>query len=210
MTDKPRHSATSFKTFMDCPRLYYRTFVAKDLPPADSPAMRRGRDVHKALEHAVNGRLSLPFDLAYVQPFVEALRKLRESGALMVEAEKYLRIDLGDFELAGKLDVLCQTPDKTQVSLVDWKTGQVREDPFELQIHGLLVKQTWPETAKEIARYYWLDSGKIGALYTLAPERTSEDVAQLAEKIHGSAFGPSRCWRCSRFCPVRECEYNGA
>lgn len=207
--DKPRHSATSMKTFMDCPKLYYHTFVVKDVPFVESPASRRGRDVHKELEYAVNGKLRLSADFAYVQPFVENLHKLRASGALTVEAERYLRVDCGDYELAGKLDVLCQTPDKSQASLCDWKTGQVREDPFELEVHGLLVKMTWPETAMATARYYWLDSGKVGVSYSLDPAKTRVIVAQVAEAIHASAFEPWRCWRC-RFCAVKECEHNAS
>jgi hypothetical protein len=53
-------------------------------------------------------------------------------------------------------------------AVFDWKTGEEREDPFELEIFGLLLKVHHPELKTVKGHYVWLRNLKLGEEHDLS------------------------------------------
>ena len=95
--------------------------------------------------------------------------------------------------------------------IVDWKTGKVRENPFELECQALLLKANHPEIPVIKGEYYWFSEKRPGQRYTLNPEDTYVKLAKKLRKSYSVQLEgpmaqdaePSCGW-----CPVKDCEYN--
>lgn len=71
-------SHSSLKGYVSCPHKYYREKVVKDVPFAESEALRRGNDLHDVMEKAVKIGMPLPkrWDQPHLQDTVAWARSL--------------------------------------------------------------------------------------------------------------------------------------
>ena len=209
---------TSHKNYDNCPRKFWHINVAKDLPREDSEAMRWGNQVHSAMEARINKGTPLPESMTRFEPFCQY-------GPYMVKAEVKLGIrengqPCGFFDsdvwMRGVIDVrILQKPVTGAAAIADQKTGKVREDPDELEMHAVLLKAELPALERITGWYNWLAECKPGRMHDLsATQAKLESIRKTRSEIehafrHGStAFAPRQNPLCG-WCPVKSCEYNG-
>lgn len=96
--------------------------------------------------------------------------------------EKQLKVDMGEFNLMGRIDRIDEHPDG-HIEIVDYKSGrltvaedEVRED-LAMGIYALLAHRTFPDT-RVICTIYALRSGEKATV-----EHTSAELAELEVMI---------------------------
>lgn len=214
-------SYTLLNTWAICPHQMYRKYIAKDLPKQpESEPMRWGNAVHKAMEKRLSYGTTLPKEMVRFEPYAAAIiasndrilndKPMVEQNWGMTEDGKPCSFFDDGVWLRGKADVAL-VRDNTAV-LFDWKTGKVREDPFELEIQGLLLKVRRPEVKTITGRYVWLAEGRIGVPHDVSDtERTLESVRKTTDEIgHQEKMGywPKKQGPLCGWCPVKDCEFN--
>lgn len=209
-----------YSNFENCPHKAFHIYVAKDIPRVETPEMKWGNDVHSAMEERLRDDVSLPENMQQAEPIARVLCELKKTNPIRVEAQ--LAIDSygnpcdywkGNPWLRGKLDfVMVATQETKSAWMLDWKTGKVREEPFELEVGALLLKAWMPELAQIRAQYFWMQTGKSGVAYNINDHRTTwtkvnalreEAVNYLAAGVWPKRKNPLCGW-----CPVLSCEHN--
>ena len=118
-----------------------------------------------------------------------------------------------DLELAGLADVA--VINGTTAYLADWKTGNVKEDPFELEVQAVLLKAKYPEIQKVMGQYVWLKEMRLGQLYDVSDMHgTWQQINHLVRLIENDLTrgefdkepGPL-CGGKWGSCAVKDCEH---
>lgn len=195
-----------------CPHQAYRRFIKKDIPFFETPAMTRGNEVHAALEYRVGGGKPLPVQM---QQYEVIAAPLANRGA---KAEQWVGINrdgtFADSRQAnygrGKIDVniVCDR----SAYLVDYKTGKVREEPFELEVQAVFLKAQHPQLKTIVAQYAWLAEVKMGKVYDVSDTqatwaRINHIVAKIGADRARGTFDKRQTGLCG-WCPVKDCEHN--
>jgi hypothetical protein len=98
--------------------------------------------------------------------------------------------------------------------LIDHKTGKEREEPYELQLHAVLLKAARPELEDIKGWYTWLRSCKMGQVWDLSD--TADVLAGIrwtrakiidAYSLGAEAFPPKQNGLCP-WCPVKQCQFH--
>lgn len=209
-------SYTLLNTYDICPHQMYRRYIAKDLPrQAETEPMKWGNAVHSALEKRLSYGMTLPKEMVRFEPYAAALlasndKPMVEQKWGMTEGGKPCDFFSDEVWLRGKADVAL-VRDNTAV-LFDWKTGKVREDPFELELQGLLLKARHPEVKTITGRYVWLAEGRIGVPHDVSgTAKAHESVAKRMDEIsHQEKMGywPKKQSGLCGYCPCMDCEFN--
>ena len=205
----------------NCPRKAYHRYVARDLPREEkSEAQKDGIAVHQAFERRINEGTPLP---SFFQKW-DAIGGMFDRYKKQFNGHGFIRAEMklattadhkpADFWnkqgwLRGVLDVAVMFPDYKTAQLFDWKTGKVREDPWELEIQGLLLKVFHPRLETITGRYVWLKDEKLGAEHDLSDtDRTAASVRAQLSEIQRRGDWPARPNPLCAFCPVKSCEHN--
>ncbi len=161
----PILSFTLVNEFDNCPHKAYHRYIAKTVPFQKTDAMVYGDDVHKAMERRLKeGKVM-------TGPHERTLDKAHKYCSLLddignkdypVRVEYFIGIKIDGSACAwdadgvwfrGKADVGAIVPQ--QGWLIDWKTGNKREDPFELECQAMLLHAHHPNVASWIGEYFW-------------------------------------------------------
>lgn len=214
-----KNSYSTVKDFQVCKSRYFHKQIAKDVPFEKTAAIEWGNYVHDAFAERLKHRRELPGDIAGYEPFCLAIE---QSAALprmnlLVEQSLAVRLDgspCGFFDedvfWRGKADVvLCN--DESAL-FFDWKTGGVREDPWELRVQSLLLVAKYPQIKTLKGRYVWLKRSAVGAMHNLTDVHTTwremQSIETQIEKSKKSNFWPTTENPLCAYCPVLKCEYN--
>lgn len=195
-----------------CPHQAYRRFIKKDIPFQETDAMRKGNEAHSALEYRLSGGKPLPPHMQQYEPIVAPLA---DRGA---KAEEWVGINrdgkfcdsrTADFG-RGKIDVNLVRGEVAY--LLDYKTGKVREEPFELEVQAVFLKARHPELKVIKARYAWLAEVRLGKLHDVSDtaatwSRIGYITAKIAADRWTGEFTKRRSGLCG-WCPVKDCEHN--
>jgi hypothetical protein len=204
MTKKiPPVSHSHLQAFEQCPRKYEHYYVLKDVPWERSPEMDKGKAVHEQQEQRIkSGWLSEGgYDVK-----AEVKLGITTSGAVCDFFSEFVYC-------RGTLDCVATHKDYPQFAvLFDWKTGKKREDPTELQIHGLLLKCNYPRLSLIKGHYVWMADGTIGPPHDLSDtgrtfELINEQVDNIAHQMKMGYMPPKQSPLCA-WCRVESCEYN--
>lgn len=175
---------TILNNFLTCPHRAFRQYIAKDIPFEKTPEMEHGTRVHKALEDRIGKGIALDADLRSADPLCQRLDDLAPEAKTRVEYFTGMKIDgtgctwdAKDVWFRGKADVAVMVG--SAAWLIDWKTGKVREEPFELECQAMLVHANHPQITHIVGEYYWMREGKPGMRYTLDPMVTYQKVTKL-------------------------------
>lgn len=202
----------------NCPHQAFHRYVAKTLPFVETPEMAWGNKVHDAMDRAIKTGATLPDD---VQAAADVAKQFHEmSKHVEVKTELHLAMtqagapcDYKDYDnvfFRGKLD--CVTRITDMAWMVDWKTGGVREDPFELECGALLLKVNYPDLQEIKGEYFWFKTGQAGLRYTFAThDRTYARLVNLrheAETYLASGAWPKRKSPLCGWCAITDCEHN--
>jgi hypothetical protein len=210
-------SYTLLNTWTICPHQCYRRYIAKDIPYEETPEMKWGNDVHSAMECRIAHKKPLPDSMKQWEPLVAPLdrKSLKPEQRLGITSDGHgCDFFARNVWLRGKIDVPIVNGEVAMI--LDWKTGKVREDSFELEIGALLLKARRPRLNTIIGRYVWLRDGKLGEEHDCSDtERTWNSVQRIAREIETTWWeakdndayektpGPLCAW-----CAVTDCEHN--
>ncbi len=213
----PPWSFSHLNTWLTCPHQYAHKYVLRDLPSEpQSEAMKWGNTVHEAFEARLSGWET--YDREMFKPY-ERYAKALDNVQKHVEVKLGIKADGFPCDFfdpqvwgRGKLDVVVVNTHHPVAVVIDWKTGRVWEDPFELAVHGLLLKAHWPHVKSIQARYCWLKEGRLGEPYDVSDTQTTRDkikvmVGAMEQQLAAKEWPKRRNPLC-RWCPVVSCEYN--
>jgi PD-(D/E)XK nuclease superfamily len=223
-TNKPiTHSYSSLAMHGQCPKQYHQVKLLKRFPYTQTPAAKRGQDIHAALESlGKTGVISPEFaDMAWgfnslVAP-VPGVKRYEHSfnfdkNKVIVGAR-----DWSKKHLTGSADVLI-TFDTTAVVL-DWKTGRA-DYPKPLQLEHMAIFTMWefPEITKVVGILVFLehkaaDKGNPIVSVTFTRDELPTYEAAL-NKLIGAVerdaaqdhWAPKPSKLCP-WCPVQDCSH---
>lgn len=202
------------EAFETCPRKYWRLHVKKDVVDPPNEASLWGKRVHTAFEDRINKSTPLPTGMNQWDGIADKISRLR--------GDKYpeykMAVD-GAFKAAkwedawvrGIADLVTIAGDTATV--IDYKTGK-RKPTEQLKLYaGFVVAHFQVDKVK--TSFIWLKEKKIdneqfdrsdvpGIWNSFLPR-----VARL-ERAHDNDTWPARPnGLCRKYCPVKDCEFNG-
>lgn len=181
-------SYSRYSTYAQCPRKL-KWQVEKILPFKASPAMERGRVIHKQAEDYLKGKLlSVPEPLS---SRADVLTALREMSPVVEEKWGFARSwePTGYFTKSGKaqtwlrgaLDAGVDYGDRT-FEAIDWKTGKkYDENEEQMELFGLLVLAKYPHIEHVTTRLSYVDM-EPGPNSEVYAEVTRKDFSSLVDK----------------------------
>lgn len=174
-------SFSSLKDFINCPKQYYHTKVAKDFEKKTTQQMLYGTEVHKACEDYVRDGTPLAKNYLRFKSQLDALLEI--SGTKYCEHEMALTKDFKPcaFDsdtrwVRGIVDLLIV--DGAAAYIVDYKTGSNRyPDPKQLKLMALMTYAHFPE----------VQSIKAGLLFVMHNTFVTEEYERKdTDKMWGS------------------------
>jgi hypothetical protein len=213
-------SYSRLKNFEVCPKRYYETDVAKNIPMDESEALTWGNAVHAALAARCGpDKTPLPKGMEYFEPWVVKL--LGKRGDVFVEQD--LAIDenfnsCGYFDrgvwFRAKGDFIRLVDDGGIVA--DWKTGKMAaEDSYQLALVAATVFAKYPQVKMLRASFIWLkeDAESYEDFVREDMPRMWRNIwprIELLKNAHEQMnFPPVQNGTCKSWCKVTACPYNG-
>lgn len=206
-------SFSFLNAFQQCPHKAWHQYVLKDTPYVETPQMKLGNEVHTALENRLKGK-PLPKEYERYEFFAQPLG--RYEG---IQPELKVGIDsigdsvgffANDVWGRGKIDVPIVVKDSAVI--LDWKTGKVWEDPFELQVQAVLLHAYYPDLKRIVGSYVWLAESRVGVIYDLTDtQKTWEKICGIMDEVgHREKMGvwEKKPGKLCPYCPVKTCEHN--
>lgn len=216
-------SYTSLSKLSTCPYQFYRTTILKDIPKADTPALRAGREMHEAMEKRIGEGVPLASSFAHYEPYVQAV--LSWEGETRVELKLGVTRSWGPApffgaDVAGRCAVDVFNLNERTVRIVDWKTGgKVRRDDCRAQfdINAAMIFANYPDVQHVNGAWVYTGLREIvtGTGFevtrdTLLPrvQARIEQQLTLVEGFEAAGEWPCRpSGLCKGWCPVRDCRF---
>jgi RecB family exonuclease len=188
-------SYSRLSTFEKCPKQAEYKFIKRIKEPS-SPAMNRGRDIHKLCEEFIRGALDeTPPQLKEFEEAFLALKDLYLHGHVICESDWAITSDwekTGWFEDdtwgRAKVDAFVyEEGTSKEARVIDFKTGrydgnqEVHKEQCEL--YGAIALKRYPELESITTEMWYLDHGKIDR-YIYTPE----SIKVKQEKINQRAI----------------------
>lgn len=155
-------SYSSLTAFENCPKRFYLTRIAKLVKEPQTAATLWGNEVHKALEHAVQGK---PLEERFnsYAPLVAKLRaapgqKHTERKFGLTSSYRSTEFFAKDVWFRGVIDLTIVT-DKT-ATVLDHKTGKVKSDGDQLKLFAAAAFAQYPHVETVKTGYLWLAHDK--------------------------------------------------
>ena len=209
-------SFSSLKDFVNCPKQYYHTKIAKDFVKKATEQMLYGTAVHKALEDYVRDNTPLAKNYERFKSQLDAL--LLIPGTRYCEHEMALTaerapcaFDSDTRWVRGIVDLLIVDGDTAFI--VDYKTGSNRyPDPKQLKLMALMTFAHFPEVRNIkagllfvmhntfITEEYTRDD--VGSLWNVF----SPDLKRLEIAYENDTWFPKPTGLCG-WCPVSNCKF---
>lgn len=214
----PIGSYSFYNQFQNCPHKAYHIYVARSIPYVESPEMKWGNDVHAAMEKRIGYGVPLPTEMRAAENIAAQFDTYSKQVPVKVEYQLAMT-DKGqpcewkasNAWFRGKLDCTLFTNEYDAAWMVDWKTGNVREEPFELEAGALLLKVHHPELQIIRGEYFWMETGQNGLRYTFGDHAgTFGKLQRLREEAEGylsKGDFPKRKNPLCGWCPVQSCEH---
>lgn len=171
-------SYSMLHTFRDiCAHQAEARYVTKSIKFQETEATRWGNEVHAAFELRVGGGKPLPPEMQqwekFAKPFDGKGAKTENWFQIDKSGRACDRFDKNKFG-HGKLDLYMIQGDAAYIA--DWKTGNSKyEDPFELEIQGLLLKAKFPHLKTIKGAYCWLKEDRWSKPYDVSDVRKTWD-----------------------------------
>lgn len=213
----PVGSYSFYNAFENCPHKAYNIYVARTIPYVESPEMAWGNKVHAAMEHRIRSGVALPEEMQAAEAACAVFHDMSKSVPVRVEWQLAMTEDGKPCDwkdsaawFRGKLDCVTMMPALDAAWMVDWKTGNVREEPFELELGALLLKVHHANLGVVKGEYFWMKTGQNGLRYTFSDHaRAYEKIVNLrseAETYLRAGEWPKRKNPLCGWCPVTACE----
>ena len=184
-------SYSRLSCYEKCPKQAEFKFVKKYKEPG-SPAMDRGKDMHKLCEEYIRGRFDeLPKELREFEEAFVKLKELHELGQVTCESDWAITKDWDqtgwfDNDTWGRAKVDAFVYDEgnsKEARVIDFKTGRYEGNQEahkeQCELYGGIALKRYPELEKIITEMWYLDHGKIDRyIYT------QESINIKRDKIH--------------------------
>lgn len=214
---KPRPlvwSYTLLSTFRNiCQHQAFRRYIKKDIPYVETPEMKRGNDVHTAMELRGGGK-PLPADMEPYEPFARCLDGKNATYEMKLGVTKTGHSC--DFFGSGvwgrgKLDVTIVNGENAY--LCDWKTSKtIREDAFELEVQGVLLHAKFPYLKRIVGQYVWLKHEQLGRIHDVSDTRKTwaeiGRIMRVIDECRANDHFEKRTSGLCGWCNVMDCENN--
>lgn len=170
----PIWNYTMLMTYRDiCPHQFQKRFLTKEIPFKKTPAMEWGSHVHTSFEHRLTRNQPLPADMNQWEPFAAAFTGKSVMCEMNIGVDRNWNVcdyydKTGSIYGRGKADVVVISRDGTSAYIGDWKTGSVRENPFELEVQAVLLRCKYPTLQIIKGQYFWLKEHRAGQLHDLS------------------------------------------
>jgi len=214
-------SYSSLQAYETCPRRVHIVKIQRLIKEPMTQQTIWGNEVHKAMEHAVQGTAGLGERFAAFQPVVDKLRAI--PGIIQTERAFGLTASFQPVDywspqawVRGKADVTI-TQD-TQGFLFDYKTGKVKEDPDQLNLFAAVLLAEKPHLKRARTGYIWLAANTVTPAVVEREETPIiwqgfvQRVARMVRSAETGDWPPRPSGLCKEYCPVgrARCEFCGA
>lgn len=221
MTTKvPAWSHTSLTAYETCPKQYYHTRVAKDVPQSFGEAALWGQKVHKLLEERAKVGTALPDYLEFCEPILSSI--LEKDGTLLVEEKMAVDANLHPVEFfdkkawgRGVVDI-GKVNEHTAV-IFDYKTGARKPENDQLRLFSAFTFAKYPWVNKVIGGFIWLKDKKLDKQVFTRKQHMAElwgeiiPRANRVDKAYQDNVWPEKpSGLCRAHCPVKSCKFNGS
>lgn len=153
-------SYSSLSAFLQCPKRFYLTRVAKLVKEEGTEATIWGNRVHSALEHRIKDGTPLPEGM---ERFESVAKELESWSDDWVTEERFgLTENFEPTEFFGK-DVWCRgvldvyTVRGNRAFVADYKTGKMRPDLAQLKLFAAAIFHKYPHVRKIKTAFIWLN-----------------------------------------------------
>ena len=217
---RPAWSFSRLKNFEQCPKKFWHTMIEKDIVEPENDTLRYGKRIHKALELRVRDGKRLPMEFTHLEPIAKRFAEPEAQPEILVEQqlaidenmqpcdwfskEAWCRAIIDYLAIKGETAVVC-----------DYKTGRMYDDFTQLKLCAALV-MLYREDVNMVQVVYWWTKDKKLTRDWFAREDLPELWNELLPRLerYDAAFKrdefPARKnGLCGRFCPVKDCKYNG-
>lgn len=210
----PAATFTWLNTYRNiCPHQAYRRYILKDVKYVSTPAMEAGNAVHTAMENRVGKGKVLPDEYRQYEPFASCFNdlpvKVEWKLGVTTEGKPCDWYDTKIF-IRTKLDLSLVNGETGY--LLDWKTGKVREDPFELEVQAVALHASNPHLKKIVGQFAWLKENRLGQMHDLSQTNRTwtticETVTAAQKDLDRGVFEKRQGPLC-RWCDCLDCEFN--
>ena len=211
-------SYSHLKNFETCPKRYAHYQVLKDVTEPETDQLREGNDLHAAFEHRVKSGTPLPLAYARFEPMLE--RILAAPGRTYGEQKLALTSSFAPTGWFAKTawfrtigDLLKETDE--QATIIDWKTGAVKEDLTQLQLLALTVFAHKPKLKRVKAALVFVNHEHV-APAEFVPEQVTVLWGEILPRVRAmmnaratSSFPPNPSGLCKKYCAVTACPHHG-
>lgn len=218
-------SWTKLKNYETCPKRHYETDELKKYSDEDgNENLKHGKIVHDALAARCQSGAPLPKGMESYEPWAQKV--LVGGGEIFTELETAIDRNFGPAPwfaardgsgpvpwLRCKIDfVKKQGP---VALLVDWKTGKITEDSFQLGLSACCAFARWPDLQAIRSSYVWLkEDAESSETFTRADMATMwrtlwPRVTSLEQAYLNMDFPPKTSGVCKRWCKVVSCPNHG-
>lgn len=225
---RPKPFAWSYsrlKNFEVCPKRYYETDVLKNFNDGDdNEQLQWGEQVHKAMAERCKNGVALPQGMEGYEPWAQKV--LVSGGEVHVELDTAIDENFGPAPwfaardgtgpipwLRCKIDLVVKNGDIAL--LVDWKTGKIIEDSFQLGLSASCAFARWPELKAIRTSFVWLKEDAESSEVFLREDmarmwRTLWPRISALHSAHTSSnFPPVASRMCRKYCRVSHCQNHG-
>lgn len=207
LTSRPtRHSYSSIKKYLECPRAYFHSYIERR-PDAPTAPMMRGTRLHKLAEDYMNAgpEVPVPYDVKKIGLKLYQLREQR-AAAEDVWLLDHHWIPVENQEVAKiKAVIDVHRMDKDVLHLHDYKSG--REYPShadQLELYAAIGLCKYPNAKRAESSAIYIDSGREGAqrsiIREMLPYFRDKWGGYITRMDNDTAFAPtagSYCGRCN-------------
>ncbi len=204
-------SMSRYNSYTECPYKFNEVTIKKVIPFITSPAMERGKVIHKLGEDYLNGDIkSLPVEY---KKFSREMQQLRKNKAITEERwafdsnwnlisdyfhpKVWLRVTIDVHDISGPV-----------VPVIDFKTGKAYDGyDKQIELYNTSIFAAYEGVEKAVGQLWYLDYG----IKKDAGEVSSDQFAELKKlwydrtrpMFHDKKFLPKPNQWCSR-CPVNK------
>ena len=213
----PSWSYTSWAQYELCPFQYEAERVSKRFPFSESEHTRYGNRVHKELElrHKKGEPLK---EATQHEPLMAKFDQFR--GLSFVELKLTVNQQLKPTEWFAK-DAFCRGivdigwKTGSTATLLDYKTGKIKEDSRQLKLFAALGFAHWPEVEVIENGFIWLKDKKktTETVYRNQAQTIWSEflptVERIAESIETKIWPARKNGLCRNYCQVVDCPHHG-
>lgn len=214
-------SYTRLKNFEVCPKRHYEIDIAKNYqePYVPGGPLDWGDQVHKALAARCGpNKTPLPQGMDIYEPWAQKV--LSGGGEIYVEQDLAINENFGatgyfdgDTWFRAKGDLIKVVG--SVALLVDWKTGKILEDSFQLALLAACVFAKFPSVAAVRCAFIWLKEDAESSETFLREDMPRmwralwPRIDALKQAHVHQNYPPIPCKMCRAWCAVKACPNNG-